>query len=186
MILLIGCATGSRYDYAREPDPRRHELVLGPADLLRINVWKNPELSSDARIRPDGTITLPLIGDLVANGRTPKQLKEELTRRLQSYLREESSIVSVAVVEVNSYRFSVSGNVEHGGIFAAKYYVTVVEAVAMAGGLNKFANPHALVIVRNDARSGIRRIPIDYERVSSGAHPEENLPLLASDTLLVP
>jgi len=182
-VVTSGCGT-SGYDYSKEPDPRKREFVLGASDQVKITVWKNPELSSDARVRPEGTVTMPLIGDIQATGRTPTELQKEITQKLSSYVRE-GAVVSVAVSEVNSYRFTVGGNVEHGGIFTSKYYVTVSEAVAMAGGLNKFANPHKLVIVRNEGQ-GVRRIPIDYERIASGEHPEENLPLIAGDSLFVP
>lgn len=183
LLATLGCATSS-YDYSKEPDPRKREFVIGASDQLKITVWKNPEMSSDARVRPDGTITMPLIGDIQAAGRTPSELQKEITNKLSSYVRE-GAVVSVAVTEVNSYRFTVGGNVEHGGIFSSKYYVTVSEAIATAGGLNKFANPHKLVIVRNDGH-GVRRVPIDYERVASGQHPEEDLPLIAGDSLFVP
>jgi polysaccharide export outer membrane protein len=125
---------------------------------------------------------MPLIGDIKAAGRSPTALKAEITKRLQNFVRDEGAIVSIAVTDVNSYRFTVSGQVEKPGIQTSKYYVTAAEAVAMAGGLNRFANPHRLVIVRNDAR-GFRRIPLDYERISSGEHPEENLVLESGDTL---
>lgn len=179
-----GCGSTSSYDYSKEPDPRKHEFVLGASDSVKINVWKNPEMSTDAKVRPDGTITMPLIGDIQAAGRTPSELQKEISRKLTSYVKDDA-VVSVAVTEVSSYRFTVGGNVEHGGIFTAKYYVTVSEAIAMAGGINKFGNPHKLVIVRNDGR-GVRRIPVDYDRVASGEHPEEDLPLIAGDSLFVP
>jgi polysaccharide export outer membrane protein len=170
------------YDYSKEPDPRKGEFVLGVNDALHVNVWKNAELSVDARVRPDGTITMPLVGDIRAAGRTPSALKSEITRRLQSFVRDEGAIVSIAVTEVNSYRFTVAGQVEHAGLLTAKYYVTASEAIAMAGGLNRFANPHKLTLVRNDGR-GLRRIPLDYDRIAAGAHPEEDLVILAGDTL---
>jgi polysaccharide export outer membrane protein len=183
LVVSSGCGS-TGYDYTKEPDPRKREFVLGASDVVKITVWKNSELSTEARVRPDGTITMPLIGDVQATGRTPSALQKEITQKLSSYVRE-GAVVSVAVSEVNSYRFTVGGNVEHGGIFTAKYYVTVSEAVAMAGGLNKFANPHKLVIVRNEGQ-GVRRIPVDFDRVASGEHPEENLPLVAGDSLFVP
>jgi polysaccharide biosynthesis/export protein len=170
------------YDYSKEPDPRKREFVLGVNDAVHISVWKNAELSVDARVRPDGTITMPLLGDIHAAGRTPSALKAEITKRLQSYVRDENTNVSIAVTEVNSYRFTVAGNVEHAGVLTAKYYVTASEAVAMAGGLNRFANPHKLTLVRNDER-GLRRIPLDYARIASGQHPEEDLVVAAGDTL---
>lgn len=181
LLTLAGCGAAT-YDYSKEPDPRKREFVLGISDAVHINVWKNSELSVDARVRPDGTITMPLIGDIKASGRTPSALKGEIQKRLASYIRDEGAIVSIAVTEVNSYRFTVAGNVERGGIMTAKYYVTASEALAMAGGLNRFANPHKLVLVRNDER-GQRRIPLDYDRIASGMHPEEDLVMLAGDTL---
>lgn len=181
LVTLAGCAADS-YDYSKEPDPRKREFVLGVNDAVHINVWKNAELSVDARVRPDGTITMPLIGDLQAAGRTPSALRGEITKKLASYIRDENAIVSIAVTEVNSYQFTVSGNVEHAGLMTSKNYVTVSEAIAMAGGLNRFANPHKLVLVRTD-RAGTRRIPLDYDRIGSGQHPEEDLVLMAGDTL---
>lgn len=183
-IMLVGCGPAP-YDYSKEPDPRKKEFVIGASDALKITVWKNPELSTDAKVRPDGTITMPLIGDIQAAGRTPGQLKQEIASKLGAYIKDESAAVSIAVTEVNSYRFTVAGNVERGGIFTSKYYVTVAEAIALAGGLNKFASPKKLVIVRMDA-TGTRRIPIDYDRIASGEHPEENLVLLSGDTLFAP
>jgi polysaccharide export outer membrane protein len=182
--VLVGCGPMA-YDYSKEPDPRKAEFVLGVNDAIKISVWKNPELSGDARVRPDGTITMPLIGDIKAAGRPPSALKAEITHRLQSFIRDDSAIVSVAVTEVNSYRFTVSGQVEHAGVLTAKYFVTASEAVAMAGGLNRYANPHRLTLIRNDAR-GLRRIPLDYERIASGEHPEEDVVVMAGDTLYVP
>ncbi|HEX8952785.1 MAG TPA: polysaccharide biosynthesis/export family protein [Polyangia bacterium] len=179
--MIVGCGPGY-YDYSKEPDPRKGEFVLGVNDALHVNVWKNAELSVDARVRPDGTITMPLVGDIKAAGRTPSSLKSEITKRLQSFVRDEGAIVSIAVTEVNSYRFTVAGQVEHAGLLTAKYYVTASEAIAMAGGLNRFANPHKLTLVRNDQR-GLRRIPIDYDHIASGLHPEEDIVLLAGDTL---
>jgi len=178
---IVGCGP-AYYDYSKEPDPRKGEFVLGVNDAVHVNVWKNAELSVDARVRPDGTITMPLVGDIKAAGRTPSSLKSEITKRLQSFVRDEGAIVSIAVTEVNSYRFTVAGQVEHAGLLTAKYYVTASEAIAMAGGLNRFANPHKLTLVRND-QHGLRRIPIDYERIASGLHPEEDIVLLAGDTL---
>lgn len=187
-LCAVGCGTESFYDYSKEPDPRKHEFVIGPSDGLRITVWKNPELSTEAKVRPDGTITMPLIGDVKAAGRTPGELKAEISHKLSAYVKDENSTVTIAVTEVNSYRFTVSGNVEHGGIFTSRYFVTVAEALAMAGGLNKFASPHKLVLVRPAEERGakVRRIPLDFDRISSGEHPDENLALMSGDTLFVP
>ena len=185
LLVLSACATVPKYDYVREPDPRKLEFILGPADGVRIAIWKNPDLNTETRIRPDGTITMPLIGDVSASGRTPSQLKAEIAKRLSAYVKDETATVSVAVTEVNSYRYTVSGNIERGGIFSSRYYVTVGEAIAMAGGINKFGDPSRLQVIRNQGGK-LRRIPIDYRRIADGSHPDENLALFAGDILYVP
>jgi polysaccharide export outer membrane protein len=182
---LGGCGTVS-YDYSKEPDPRKSEYVIGVGDGIHINVWKNQDLTTTSNVRPDGTITMPLVGDVHAAGRTPSQLTAEIGEKLKTFVKEDAATVSVAVTDVASYRITVSGNAEHPGVFPEKYYVTVADAIALAGGLNKFASPHKIVILRSRANGGVRKIPIDFDRVESGDHPEENLVLLAGDTLFIP
>jgi polysaccharide biosynthesis/export protein len=184
-LVAVGCG-GVNYDYSKEPDPRKGEYVIGVTDGLRISVWKNPELSTAGNVRPDGTITMALVGDVRAAGRTPTQLTDEISKRLKTFIKEEQAIVSIAVTEVNSYRFTVSGNAEKPGVFNLKYYATVQDAIALAGGLNKFASAHKLVILRPQTNGGVRKVPIDYDRISSGEHPEENIVILAGDTLFIP
>ena len=185
-VLVAAACNPEPYDYSKEPDPRKSEFVIGASDAIKITVWKNPELSTEATVRPDGTVTMPLLGDIQAVGRTPTQLRDEVQKRLSAFVKDETATVTVALTSVSSYRFTVSGNFEHPGIFTSKYYVQVAEAIAMAGGINKFANPHRLLIIRRDATTKVRRVPIDYDRVSSGEHPEENLVLMAGDTLFAP
>jgi polysaccharide export outer membrane protein len=161
--------------------------VVGPADQLRINVWRDSDLSLELRVRPDGTITLPLLGDIKAAGRTPSQIREDISRQLTKFVKSESpSQVTVALVAVNSYKFSVAGNVEHPGLFTSPYFVTVIEAMAMAGGPNRFAAPSSTVIVRTYSPGSTRQIPIDYETLKNGERPEQNIVVLAGDTIYVP
>src|SRR5688572_9845522 len=110
--VALGCAGNKQsFDYTREPDPRKSEYIVGVSDAVKITVWKNPELSTEATVRPDGTITMPLLGDVKVANRTPTQVKVEITQRLQQYVKDETATVTVAVIEVNSYRFVVAGNV---------------------------------------------------------------------------
>lgn len=178
----LGCGGSFNYDYKREPDPRRSEYVIGALDHLSIVVWKNQELSGEVHVRPDGIINLPLIGAVNAAGRTPTDLQGEIARRYGEFLRAEEIVVSVGIVAVNSYSFSVTGNVEHAGVFTSRSYLTAVDALAMAGGPNRFAGD-VLYIVRGPPS---RRIPIDLRRATSGDHPEENLVVLRGDILVVP
>ena len=183
----VGCGhTHVHYDYAQEPDPRKQEYVIGASDVLRISVWHNPDLSVETTVRPDGTITLPLIGDIRAAGRTSEQIRVELTQRLGAFIKDESAVATVAVTGINSYRFTVSGNVEHPGTFVSTHYVTVLEAVTLAGGPNRFASPEDTILTRIEGKRGRRRIPIDYPDVVAGTHPEQDLPLISGDAIYVP
>jgi protein involved in polysaccharide export with SLBB domain/peptidoglycan/xylan/chitin deacetylase (PgdA/CDA1 family) len=180
--LAVGCASTPTYDFRREPDPRGREYVLGVGDAVRISVWKNAELSTEATIRPDGNVTMPLAGEVVAAGKTPTELKGLVQKKLGEFIHDESAAVTVAVVAVHSYTFTVNGNVEHPGMFSAIPYVTVNDAVSLAGGPNRFASS-TLWLIRRDAQGGVRRIPIDYDLVSSGRKPDANLVVLPGDAL---
>lgn len=181
-VVLTGCGSPQSYEYAREPDPRASEYLIGPLDQLHVVVWKNQELSSEVSVRPDGLITLPLIGAVRAAGRTPSDLQRELAKRFTDYVRAEELVVSVDVAAVNSYQFTVHGNVEHPGVYSSRSYVTAVDAIAMAGGTNRFASDEIYIIRGTPAR----RIPIDLRRATSGAHPKENLVLIRGDLIVVP
>jgi polysaccharide export outer membrane protein len=185
-LALVGCATSQpRFDYTKEPDPRQSEYVVGPADVLRINVWKTADLSVEATVRPDGTITLPLIGDVIAAGRTPSVLRAEIKRRLTAFLRDDNQAIEVIVATVNSYRFSVAGNVEHSGLFSTKHYVTVSEAIALAGGPNRYADLERVILLRKGA-TGTRTLPINLKEVYSGKYPEMDLVVDKEDRIFVP
>lgn len=182
--LLPGCATAT-YSYSKEPDPRKSEIVIGVSDVVRVTVWKNAELSGDATVRGDGVITLPLLGDLPAAGHTPSELQKMVLERVARYVKGESAPVTVALTAWNSYRYTLTGNFERSGVYTSRTYVTVSEAIATAGGLNRFANGHKLVLRRGEDKD-MRRIPIDFYRVSSGEHPDEDLCLMAGDVLFAP
>jgi len=186
-LFALACATPrSTYNYAAEPDPRKGEFVLGPSDVLRISVLHNPDVSVEAQVRPDGTMTMPLIGDVKAAGRTVSEVRGEIAVKLQRFLKDDGPIVTVALTAINSYRFVVSGNVEHPGLFAANHYVPVSEAIAMAGGPNKFASPAETVLIRKVEGGAPKRIPIDYPGILAGRTPDEDLILLPGDQVTVP
>ncbi|HTJ82286.1 MAG TPA: polysaccharide biosynthesis/export family protein [Polyangiaceae bacterium] len=184
---LVGCgSTYHDYDYAKEYDPRKHEYVIGPADTLQINVWQNNDLSTQALVRPDGTITMPLVGDLKVAGRTPSDVQSEITKRISQYVKAEAAIVTVAVSAVNSYRFTVTGSVTNPGSFQSAYYVSVADAVAMAGGPTRFADTGNIEVIRIGGDGKQRRIPINYDDIQTRRRPEANVILVAGDTVFVP
>jgi polysaccharide biosynthesis/export protein len=186
--VLAACGGAQKidYDYAKEPDPRRAEFVIGVADRLAIKVWKNGDLSTEVIVRPDGTITMPLIGDLRAAGRTPTQLRDEVTQALAKYVRDEGATVTVAVTAVNSYSFTVSGNVEKPGVFKSEKYVTVLEAVQLAGGPNRYASPERTKLFRTGKEGTQRTIPINVDALQKGKSMEGNLALFPGDQIYVP
>jgi polysaccharide export outer membrane protein len=187
VFMLSACgAAPINYDYSREPDPRKTEYVIGVSDRLAVKVWKNPDLSTEAIVRPDGTVTLPLLGDLRAAGRTPTALRADIQKLLGNYIRDESAVVTVAITAVLSYSFTVSGNVEHPGVFTSEKYVTIVDAVQLAGGLNRYASPEQTQILRPGKDGKMRVIPIDFPAVQAGKQPEANIALIAGDRVFVP
>ena len=183
--VLAGCAAHSPVVLAPNPrdDPRAQPYVIGASDVVRINVWKNPELSGDLVVRPDGTVTMPVVGELRAAGRTAADLQQEAARRTAALVND--AVVTVSVAEVNSYRFTVAGNVEHPGLFTSRYYLTVSDAIALAGGPNRYASSNGVVVVRSGAR-GPERIGIAYDDVLSGKAPEQDIVLRAGDAVRVP
>jgi polysaccharide export outer membrane protein len=150
---------------------------------VQISVWRDESLSTEAVVRPDGTITMPVVGELRAAGRTASQLQQDAAQRLATIVKD--AVVTVAVTEINSYRFTVAGNVERPGLFASRYYVTVSEALALAGGPNRYASTDEIVIVRTMSGSE-QRIPIDYDAILSGKNPEQDIAILAGDAVRVP
>ncbi len=185
--LIVACGPKMpNYDYSKEVDPRVSEYVVGVDDGLNINVWKNEQLSTSVVVRPDGTITMPLVGDLVARGKTPSQLRKEIAKRLAEYVKLGASEITVAVTQVNSYRFTVSGEVVRAGMVQSRQYLTVADAIAQAGGFTRFAERNKITLSRRDADGTIRRIPIAFDFIEDGSHPEMNIVMLAGDSLYVP
>lgn len=187
VLAVVGCA-GHRtpaavYAKAALDDPRKHPYVIGVADVVRVSVWKDPDLSTDAIVRPDGTITLPLVGEVMASGSTALDLQRHIARRLGEFAKD--AVVTVAVAEVNSYHFTVDGNVVHPGVFTLSHYVTVSEAVALAGGPTRYAETSDMVVVRTTS-GRTERIRIDYDGILSGDTPEQDIVVLAGDAVRVP
>ena len=189
-VLLAACGARS-FDpaiYKAEPDPRNKELVLGVGDVLEIRVWEQKDLNADPTIRPDGTITMPLVGDLPAAGDTPSALKAKIKKALESYLKlPAGNEITVAVKAWKSYRFTLEGEVGKPGVYTSDGYVTVGEAIAMGGGLTRFARRDGVTLLRTTPKSGkVRQIPLDYDALASGKRLDMNIWVLPGDTIWVP
>jgi len=190
LVVLAGCPKPVPFhDYAKEPDPRSTELILGVGDVVAINVWENKEFNTEATIRPDGTITMPLIGDLKAAGETPSSLKKQIKTQLADYVKSApgTELVTIAVKAWRSYKFTLQGEVSRPGVYTSEGFVTVADAVAMAGGLTRFAKQSEIKIFRPDpAAKKPRQIPIDYGQITSGKRLDMNIWVLAGDVISVP
>jgi polysaccharide biosynthesis/export protein len=190
IVVLAGCPKAVPFhDYAKEPDPRTKELVLGVGDVVAINVWENKEFNTEATIRPDGTITMPLIGDLKAAGETPTSLKGQIKAQLADYVKSTpgTELVTIAVKSWKSYKFTIQGEVGKPGVYSSDGFVTIGDAIALAGGLSRFARPSELKIFRVDpATKKMRSIPIDYGKIMSGTRLDMNIWVLAGDVISVP
>ena len=149
--LLCGaaaCAPSPTYNW---PAENALGYKIGPGDVLKIDVWKHDELSQQVTVRPDGAFSLPLVGDVAANGRTVTEITDDIQSKLKQFFQEQPP-ATVQVAEVHSYRIYIVGEVQRGGEFTPAGEVTVLHGLALAGGFTRFANPGRVVIVRRDAR----------------------------------
>jgi polysaccharide export outer membrane protein len=160
------------------------DYVIGNDDTLGINVWKEPELTESVPVRSDGKISLPLIGEIQASGRTPLQLKEDITAKLRAYLAAPA--VTVTVLQMNSQKFNILGRVAKPGSYPLLATTTVLDAIAGAGGFQDFAKQKNIYILRRNPEGGETRISFNYKDVIRGNHPEENIKLKPNDTIVVP
>ena len=168
-------------------DPAAAELpedyVIGLEDILSVNVWKEPELSvKEVVVRPDGKISVPLVGDIQASGLTPMQLQERITERMKEYVAAPS--VTIVVLRVGSRSVSIVGQVAKPGIYYLGAPMTVLELLARAGGIGPDAEEKKIAIVRTEGGKTVS-YRFNYKDVSKGKHLEQNIELKNGDTVIV-
>ena len=186
ILLLTGC-------FGPELSPKSYEaptgFLLGPEDVIEITVWGNKDLTRVTSVRPDGLISMPIIGDVQAAGLTADALAQRIAERLKQYLAT-SPTVSVSVTELNSYSVYVLGEVTKPGKLQLKSYITVLQAITMAGGFTDYAKKNKLQVVRVTHNGDHRRqevhIPIKYDDLVSGRGEPGNILLHPGDTVVVP
>lgn len=152
--------------------------VIGPEDILFISVWREDTLTRQYGVRPDGKITVPLIKDVQAAGLTPERLGDQLTQALGEYFTKPE--ITVTVIQVNSKKFFITGEVNRGGQYPLATPITIFDALNGAGGFRDFANKKNITIVR-----GPRRIRFNYEEVRKGKKLEQNIFVENGDTIIV-
>lgn len=173
-------AAGDAAPASSPADSAEYRLVTG--DKLRIEVYKDPQLSQSLEIRPDGQITLPLIGDVPAAGATPRELAATLTERLREYIT--APVVTVIVAEATPLMVYVMGEVNNPGSQTVRGPVTMLQALAIAGGFKDFANTRRIRILRKNANGTIDTIPFDYRAAVN--RPDRPVMLQPGDTVIVP
>jgi polysaccharide export outer membrane protein len=161
------------------------DYILGPEDILEIAVWKNNDLSKQVQVRPDGRISLPLVGDVSAVGKTPSQLTDEISSRLRAYM--ENPTVSILVKEVKSYQIYVLGEVNKPGKYPLTSKLTLLQAITVAGGFTQVAARNKIVVFRygKDAE-GLTKIKASYDDMVIRDGSNQNIELRPGDLIVVP
>jgi polysaccharide biosynthesis/export protein len=169
---------------ATTPGPAgEEEYKIGPQDVLRIDVWKEAELTRTVPVRPDGKISLPLLNDVQAAGLTPSQLSAVLTEGLKKFINAPQ--VTVTVSEINSRRVYVTGEVAHAGAFPLLPNMTVLQALSSSGGFTQFAKTKGIYVLRTEDGKQVKH-PFNYKEVLAGRNQEQNIALLPGDVIVVP
>jgi polysaccharide export outer membrane protein len=165
------------------PAAAAEDYRIGAEDVLQVTVWRNDNLSREVAVRPDGKISMPLLNDVQAAGLTALELRNEIARRLKEYVTAPD--VTVAVKEIKSLRINVVGEVQKPGVLDLKRRVTVLEAIALAGGLTPFAKANDLVVIRKQPDGRTLRIGVKYKDLIRGDD-RQNILLQRDDTIYVP
>ncbi|MBW1613167.1 MAG: hypothetical protein B6I32_07980 [Desulfobacterium sp. 4572_20] len=195
LFLVIMCGVGffNQSMAADRPEPSPTETkkkvasepcyIIGPMDVLEIQVWKEPDFSRQVLVRPDGKITLPLIGDIPASGMNTMGLKALLTEKLEDFVSKPE--VTVIVLESHSKNFYIIGKINQPGTYPLNPDMTVLQAISVAGGLAEWADKDSIRIIRrSDGKEEI--LPFDYDKVITGKKLEQNILLKPNDTIVVP
>ena len=180
-VLLARTGTAAKsVSYSATPDAN---YIIGPEDLLDISVWKEPELTRAVPVRPDGKISLPLLNDIQAAGKTPTQLAAQVTENLRRFVTDPQ--VTVIVTAINSQRIYLLGEVTRAGAYPLLPGMTVLQALSSAGGLTQYARLQRIYVLR-EGEGGQTKLPFNYKEFLKGRNPEQNVALKVGDTIVVP
>ncbi|ACS80482.1 polysaccharide biosynthesis/export family protein [Maridesulfovibrio salexigens] len=160
------------------------EYRLGPEDIIEISVWGDKELSREVVVRPDGGVSFPLAGDLKAGGLTVKELRDKLKERISEFVPDAP--VTVILRKVEHPKVYVMGKVNNPKVLVMGQSMTVVQALAMSGGLSPFAESGSIIIVRKNKDGSQKVFPFDYDQLADGENLKQNILLKPGDTIIVP
>ena len=167
----------------KKPATDDPNYVIGPQDVLDISVWKEPELTRPVPVRPDGKISMPLLNDVQAAGRTPLQLAADITAGLKKFVTDPQ--VTVIVTTINSQRVFILGEVTRAGAYPLLPNMTVLQALSSAGGFTQYANLKKIYLLRVEDGKQVKH-PFNYKEVLSGKATDQNIFVKAGDTIIVP
>ena len=165
------------------PPAAAADYVIGPEDVLGIVFWREPDLSGDVSVRPDGKITIPVIGEIQAAGRKPEVLQVQIAEAAAKYISSVNVVVIVRAI--NSRKIFVTGRVTTPGAYPLMQPLTVMQAIALAGGLTDFADPKGISILRVE-NGKTRPVPFNYQDIARGKGLDQNVLLQPGDTVVVP
>jgi polysaccharide export outer membrane protein len=157
--------------------------ILGSEDVVEVLVWKESDLSRVVTIRPDGMISLPLIGDIKASGLTVERLKENIRKKFENFV--DNPTISIIIQEINSFKVFIQGEVARPGVYQLKSNTTLLQVISLAGGFTEWAKKDKIAIMRKAEDKEIR-IPVNYDKILSGNDMSQNLLLKKRDVIIVP
>lgn len=181
VLVVVSASASMAQVVVRSDDDPPNAYAIGIGDVVEISVWKNPELSVTVPVRPDGRLSVPLLGDIQAAGMTPLALKDELALKFREFVTAPS--VSVVIKEINSRKVYVSGEVAAPGAFDLQPRTKLMQVMSMAGGMTAYAKGRVVVLRDTKDGKGDKRYEIDVSKIISGRRPEDNIILQPGDTL---
>lgn len=178
-----GEAPNQSQEAAQAKQGETDSYKIGGQDVLKVDVWKEPDITRQVTVRPDGKISLPLLKDIQAAGLSPSELGVSISDGLKKFITDPQ--VTVTVIEINSRRIYVTGEVQHAGAFALLPGMTILQALSSCGGFTQFANTKKIYLLRNEEGKQVR-IPVNYKSLVTGTKLEENVQLQSGDVIVVP
>lgn len=186
-LLMNACAQAPKANTIKAPlfaeEEKTPAYVIGKGDVLEIITWKEPDFSREVPVRMDGKISFPLLEDIQAAGKTTGEVQEEVRSRLEKYVTHP--IVAVSVKVQGSQKFYIVGEVENPGEYPIEKDLTVLQALALAGGFTEWASKKEILVIRNE--DGVnRKMMVNYEEIAKGRKLNQNIRLQADDIIVIP
>lgn len=183
LVLIIACLVWASPTAAQDSATASERFLLGPGDVIEVSVWRDDDLTRELIIRPDGMISLPLVNEVQAAGKTVEELRVEIEKRMAEWVPD--SPVSVVLLTLSSPKVYVVGKVARPGVYIMSEDMTVIQVLALAGGMTTFSDDDDILIIRRDGE-GSTVLRFDYSDMEKGRKLDQNIVLNPGDTIVVP